>query len=290
MELIKTKKMKNIIYLLIATVIFASCEKTESPVFTGNKTLVYFAQNSVALDVVIDDSGTVEVPVNITTLQDQDVNVDIELVEDETTAAEENYSFENSATIPAGEFFGSFTVDGVDQSVETEPELITFRITGANGFPFEETLVEVSIKQICPLDDGVDFLGDYSLEQQTPIHGANGVLSFENQTVTLVNDGETEASTRRAFEAVYLGGLGIGQPAAFVSFDLSCNNVVMDSGIDTQLTCGDGAITIGKASNTGSYDESDDSSFTLILAEYVEDGGCGVSPPLETEFLLTKVN
>jgi hypothetical protein len=283
--------MKNIIYLLIATVIFASCEKTESPVFTGNKTLVYFAQNSVALDVVIDDSGTVEVPVNITTLQDQDITVDVELVQNQTTAAEENFSFENSATIPAGEFFGSFTVDGVDQSVETEPELITFRITNADGLNFEETLVEVSIKQVCPLGDGADFLGEYQLEQITPIHPANGVLSFENQTVTLVNDGETEASTRRAFEAVWIAGAGIDQPAANVSFDLSCNNVVVDNDIDTFLTCdGENNITLGPADTTGSYNEQDDSSFTLILAEYVEDGGCGVSTPLTTEFSLTKVN
>ena len=281
--------MKKIIYLLIATVVFVSCDETESPVFTGDKTLVYFAQNSVILDVVIDETGSVEVPVNTTTLQDQDINVNIELVEDQTTANDENFSFENSAVIPAGEYFGSFTVDGVDQSVETEPELITFRITGADGFNFEETLVEVSIKQICPLDDGVDFLGDYTLEQQTPIHPANGVLSFENQTVTLVNDGETEASTRRAFEAVWIAGAGIGQPASLVSFDLSCNNVVMDDGIDTFLTCdGESNITLGRAETTGNYDESDDSSFTLILAEYVEDGGCGVSTPLETEFLLTK--
>ena len=57
-----------------------SCDDTESPVFNGDKTLVYFAQSSVALDVVIDETGTVEVPVIHYHLQDQDVNVNVELV------------------------------------------------------------------------------------------------------------------------------------------------------------------------------------------------------------------
>ena len=198
--------MKNIFYLLIATVLFASCEDTESPVFTGDKSLVYFDASRVDLSVIINDEGTTEVPVNITTLQDQDVTVDIELVGDDTSAASENFSFEETATIPAGEYTGSFTVNGVDKSVETDPELITFRISGADGFTFEETVTEVSIKQVCPLGENADYLGEYTLEQQTPIHEANGVLSFENQTVTLVNNGDTEDSTRRAFEAAWLEG------------------------------------------------------------------------------------
>ena len=285
--------MKKIIYLLMIMVFVTSCDDTESPVFTGDKTLVYFAKSSVALDVVIDETGTVEVPVNITTLQDQDVNVNVELVEDQTTAADENFSFENSAVIPAGEFFGSFTVDGVDQSIETDPELITFRITDADGLVFEETLVEVSIKQVCPLDEGVDFLGDYTLEQTS---GQNpfGELAFETQTVTLFNNGDSDASTKRAFEAVYMELLGLGQPAMTVGFDLVCNNIVVDdpnndNGVnDTFLGCGaDINITLGPDDTTGNYDESDDSSFTLIVSEFADDGGCDVNP-ITTEFLLTK--
>ena len=282
--------MKKIVYLLLAMVLITSCDDTESPVFTGDKTLVYFANTSARLDVIIDETGTVDVPVNITTLQEEDTNVTVEIVEDETTAASENFDFESTATIPAGEFVGTFTVTGIDQSVETTPELITFKISDAEGFVFEDTFVEVTIKQVCPLGEDADFLGDYQLEQITPVHPANGVPSFQTQTVTLVNDGETEASTRRAFEAIWIEGV-IDQPASTVSFDLSCNNVVVDPDIDTFLTCDqENNITLGPADITGTYDPEDDTSFTLILAEYVEDGGCGVSPPLVTEFSLTKVN
>ncbi|MDR9400131.1 MAG: hypothetical protein RI558_01810, partial [Psychroflexus sp.] len=145
--------MKKLIYLLLISVLITSCDKTNSPIFEGDQTLVYFASTSAALDVVIDDTGSVNVPINTTTLQDQDINVNIELVEDETTADSENYDFESSAVIPAGEYTGSFAVNGVDQSVETDPELIVFRITDASGFTFEETLVEVTIKQVCPIPD-----------------------------------------------------------------------------------------------------------------------------------------
>ena len=64
----------------------------------------------------------------------------------------------------------------------------------------------------------------------------------------------------------------------------------MDDGLDTGLTCNQETnITLGKAETTGIYDPNDDSSFTLILAEYVDNGGCDVPQPLTTEFLLTKV-
>ena len=285
--------MKKIIYLLMIMVFVTSCDDTESPVFTGDKTLVYFSNSSATLDVIIDDTGSVDIPINTTTLQDEDIQVTVEVVDEvndveQTTAADENFDFDSQVTIPAGEYTGFLTVNGIDQSVETDPELIVFRITDASGFAFEDTFVEVSIKQVCPLGDGADFLGDYTLEQQTPIHPANGVLSFENQTVTLVNDGETEASTRRAFEAVWIEAAGFDNPT-LVSFDLSCNNIIMDDGINTGLTCDqESNITLGKADTTGTYDANDDSSFTLILAEYVNDGGCGVPQPLTTEFLLTK--
>ena len=50
----------------------------------------------------------------------------------------------------------------------------------------------------------------------------------------------------------------------------------------------EGNVHLGPADTTGTYDADDDSSFTLILAEYIDDGGCGVPQPLTTEFLLTK--
>jgi hypothetical protein len=48
-------------------------------------------------------------------------------------------------------------------------------------------------------------------------------------------------------------------------------------------------ITLGPSTNIGVYDEDNDTSFTLILLEYVNNGGCPVPTPIETTFTLTKL-
>ena len=107
-----------------------------------------------------------------------------------------------------------------------------------------------------------------------------------NQVVDIdVNGGSRE----RRLSAVWIEGLGIGQGPATVPFDLSCNEVLITSNsIGTSLTCGAGTITLGVPAQNGVYDTSDDSVFTLWIAEYVNDGGCGVAQPLQTEFQFTK--
>jgi len=136
----------------------------------------------------------------------------------------------------------------------------------------------------CPLPNSA-FVGDYDLVQVTPIHPVNGVQTFEGQVVKLKHD---IGDNKRKFSAIYLEALGIGQPSTEVSFTLDCNNVVVDTGLETGLTCGSSSITLGPANITGTFNTSDDSSFSLILEEYVDDGGCAVTTPIITEFMLTK--
>lgn len=149
------------------------------------------------------------------------------------------------------------------------------------------SLIGSSLFAQCPLPPSA-FVGEYNLEQITPIHPQNGVPSFNDQIVNL-SIGSTTNS--RVFSAVWSENLGVGQDPMEVSFLLDCNigDVVVDPDLITNLSCGAGTITLGPASTTGSFINNDDSTFTLILAEYVDDGGCGVSPPLVTEFTLTRV-
>lgn len=286
--------MKKIFAILSLILVLSSCDDTEPARFGGEQTLVYFPQSTANLDVVIDDVGELQLQINTTTLSDSDRTVTVEIVNEdldgdgnpETTVDPENFDLpSNTATIPAGEFFGFITIKGIDNSVETTPELLVLRITDAQGAIINDAPVEVRVRQICPIPEG-SFTGPYLLEQTTPIHPANGVPSFETQVVDVFQNG---GSTERAFTAVWLEGAGIGQPPSTIPFDLSCNNILVTSdSIGTGLTCGDGPITLGSASQTGNYDPTDDSSFTLIISEYILDGGCGVAPPLVTEFNLTK--
>ncbi|TKS57627.1 hypothetical protein [Mesohalobacter halotolerans] len=290
---------KVFLILIIAAGTLISCDDTEPVVFDGSQTLVYFPENSANLDVVIDDTGSLDVQINTTSLSDQDRTVDIEIVEgDETTVDFENIDIPSlSTTIPAGEFFGFLTINGIDNSVETSPELLTLRITDAGDATVDPSTIEVRVRQICPIEEGF-FTGPYLLEQVTPIHPENGILTFETQIVDIV---QGSGSTERSFDVNYLEGFDIGQPDMTLPFDLSCNDVVIlgDNVIDSNLGCNNDqgtddpdddvfeTIFFGSVSTTGSFDPTDDTFFNLIVGEYMQPA-CGVSAPLTTEFNLTK--
>jgi len=280
--------MKKIIYLLSLAFIISSCDDFQPATFDGGQTFVYFDDTSVNLDIVIDATGTANVQLNTTTLSNQDRIVTLAIDEENSTADPANYEIPSlDVVIPAGEYFGNFVINGIDNTAETNPELLLFTMASAgNDAIATSDILEVSVRQICPVADGT-FVGPYLLEQLTPIHPDNGVLSFETQVLDLVVNG---GSTERSFTAVWIEGLGIGQGPATVPFDLSCNNVLITSNsIGTSLTCGDGTITLGVPAQNGVYDTADDSVFTLWLAEYVDPGGCAGGPfPLQTEFQFTK--
>lgn len=279
--------MKKIFAILSLILVISSCDDTEPARFEGSQTLVYFPEDAANLDVIIDDEGSLEVQINTTTLSDQDRTVNLEIVEEDTNVDFENIEIPTlETTIPAGEFFGFITINGIDNSVETSPKLLVLKITDAGGALIDDSPIEVRVRQICPIPEGT-FLGPYLLDQVTPIHPENGVLSFETQIVDLVQNG---GSTERAFEAAWIEGAGFDTKQT-IPFDLSCNDVIITSDeIDTNLLCTQGVptITLGSAPETGNYDTLDDSSFTLIIGEYLEDGDCGIPQPLTTEFNLTK--
>ena len=69
------------------------------------------------------------------------------------------------------------------------------------------------------------------------------------------------------------------------NFSLLCGNVQVPTGQATGVGCG-GTTTLGPAANVGSYDPSDDSSFTLIITDD-ETNNCG-GGSFEAAFVLTK--
>lgn len=284
------KNIRTIFTIVLVSVFFGACEKTEPIVFDPNsgQTLAFFRNNSSNLEVVLNSTGTDTVKVGLTTLSNQDRTVTVSLVEDQTTAASENFTIQNNEVIiPAGEYFGDLIIEGNDTSLEIQAQSIVLKLetVSPNGV-LSEGLHTVSIFQICPIEPTA-FVGEYFLEQLTPINPDDGVQVFENQIVTL--ETVEGASTKRQFSAVYLEALGIGQPPTTVSFSLSCDVVIVDSGIDTFLLCVQSAptITLGPAEVPSNFDITDDSFFELTLTEYVTDGGCGVAP-YQVTFSLTK--
>lgn len=280
--------MKNFIKFLAISILLTSCGDFEPVIFDPNtgQTLVFFSKATSALEVTIDETGSVDVQIGVNTLSSSDRTVTVAVNTDPTltTADPENYSVPTTVVIPANEYFGQLTITGVDNSVETTAEIITINIVSIEGDgQISNANHTVSIFQVCPVI--APFTGEYFMEQLTPINPDDGVQCFEDQILTITSTG----TTNRQFRAVYLEALGIGQPASTVPFGLICNEVIVAPGIGTGLVCvqGDPAITLGPGIVPATYDSEDDTVFELTLTEYVTDGGCGAAP-YQTTFRFTK--
>lgn len=285
-KIMKTIYLKGLFLLLIAALM--SCDDTEQTIFDNENgtSLVSFTDDTSNLEVIKDDEGEVSIEIGVSTVSDQDRTVTVQVDEDRSTANPENYEIVNpQVTIPAGEYVSDLVVRGIDNSVELQRESIVLTFSAAEADLLSESSHSISIFEICPIEPDA-FAGEYQLEQLTPINPDDGVLVFENQTVTL--SPVEGASTKRSFEAVYLEALGIDQPATEVVFDLVCDEVLVDEALETGLGCGDGTITLGPGNVPASFNLLDDSSFELTLTEYVTDGGCGAAP-YQVTFSLTKV-
>lgn len=283
------KNIRIIFTIAVMSLLVMSCDKTEPTVFnpeTG-ETLAFFNNPTSNLEVIVNNTGVDTIKVGLTTLAQQDRTITVSLIDSLTTADAANYTLEsNQVVVPAGEYFGNLVINGTDTSLEIQPELIALKLESISTEGIvSQDIHTVSIFQICPIEP-TSFIGDYMLTQLTPDNPDDGAPVFSDQIINLsLVEG---ASTKRQFSAVYLEDVGIGQPAMTVSFALSCGQVIVDPGLDTQLTCDqESNITLGPAEVPATFDSTDDSYFELTLTEYENDGGCGVAP-YQVTFSLTK--
>lgn len=275
--------MKKIFALLIVATTLFSCSKTESPIFDGQRRITYFATSSAALQVVLDEGGSVSRNVVSSELSDVDRTVEIELVSntltDEAGNPVVNFTFTETVVIPAGEYFGTFTVTA--ESVEeltTSNELLVFRIASASdGSDLNGSLqqMEISMRLICPVSDDL-FVGNYAIiEIDGPGDALSPVLNEQVVTLDLV-EGST---TARSFEAVLFQSLGIGNGANEIVFDIVCGQGVVEEAQVNGLACAGDPIFIGPGTNLTTIDTTDDSVFTIVIDRAFEVGaGCSVQP------------
>lgn len=285
--------MKNIFKLFLITIIlgnFVSCDETVDPLIyngveTENRTFISFERSVYNLPVPINDTGSIQIILNASTMSPSERTFSLQLDTEKTTAESATFSLPSTVTIPANEYQGTITIMGMDNDlVEPTPERIVFNLTGLSDTQDTDfTEVTVNIFEVCPL--AAPFTGTYFLEQITAINPDDGVNVFEDQILEVVSEGDNT----RSFSAVYLEGLGIGQPPSIVVFNLVCNDVIVNPGIGTGLLCVQGSpvITLGPGTTPATYDPEDDSVFEINMTEYVTDGGCGAAP-YQVTFRLTK--
>lgn len=279
--------MKKIVFLILLAFVAISCDKTESPIYDQNQTLVYFVENEVRLEVTQGVGGEVEIEVGASTLSNQDREVQIEFIGSTFEENEnENFDFDNSVVIPAGEYTGSFTVSGVDTNLGADPELLEFSLlsTTAENTVLNSVDIEVSMRLICPIPD--DFLvGEYMIEDVAGTVGpGNGTENFASGQITIETG---PASTQRNFN---VGVLPAFAGEFNVVLDLSCGLFVLED-VNVGLTCDQEnsyIFTATTSDNASTYDLG--GSDEEFIINYIEDpeGSCG--GPFQSSFRLTKVN
>lgn len=282
--------MKKVLSILMLLSVVAACDETVDPTIYGgtesDRTFLSFSSNVYDFPITMDGTGSALVTLTASNTSSVDRVYSLSVVEEETTASPAMYGLPDTVTIPAGEHSVTFAVEGTDTGINPLiPLSIVIKFTAQSPIEdFDSDTATLSIVLVCPIPPNV-FTGEYLMTQLTPNNPEDGnVPVFNTQVVNITATSETG----RRFSAVYLEGLGIGQAAAVVPFNLTCGYVITATGIDTRLTCDQNSnITLGPGETPGAYDVSDDTSFTLTMTEYVNDGGCG-APPYQVTFQFTK--
>jgi len=274
------KIMKKILILFVA-VLFISCDENENTIFDneGGQALAVFNTVNSDLPVTIDEDGTVDIEIGVTTVSSADRSVTVTVDDEASTADTENYSFNSTITIPAGEYIGILTVDGVDTSVEASAETIVFNLASLDGGIVSTMSHKVSIFQICPVPDTY-LVGNYT------INDLNGTGNFPDGETVSISVGSTE--TARVFETVFLPATVVARDIS-VDISLACNIVNLASVIDINVQCTAGIryIIDSAGDDNASYSLSDDN---VITVNYLQDPNlsCTGGNTIQS-FTLTKI-
>lgn len=272
--------MKRLFYLTLIAVAFTftGCD-VEGTIYDGAQTLAYFNGSSATMEVELGGTNTTDVEIGVSTLSSVDRTLTLS-VGSASTATAGMYSFPTSVTIPANEYFTTFTVTGVDDGLTTAGATLIISIDGIDGGgagvsrDFTLTLIEV-----CPVPSTM-FVGDYLLEQLSPY--TDGPTLSDGSVVTLTESGGLARSFDTENFPLYCSGT-----FAEFTFTLVCNETVVPSQ-DNLCNCGDGSDWFGAPRDgvNGTYDVTDDSVFTI---RFVDDSknNCGLGTA-ETEYRLTK--
>ncbi|WP_124980115.1 hypothetical protein [Nonlabens xiamenensis] len=280
--------MKNISKFLFAFLAIALIGCEEDLVIYDNvngPALVAFSNSSFDLEIEIDATGSVTVPVNVSTISDMDRTFNIEVSQDpeENTLVDMSVMIPSTVTIPANSYTGEVVITGQDvPGVDTAVETVVLRIEDGAGFSVGQPTT-INVFQVCPIP--ADYMvGDYSLFNLSGVVGpGNGTENFESGTVTL---SVGSSPSQRVFSAAIYPGF---RPTAVNNtINLVCGNLVLgQTGPSPALGCTATPLLFGPATNQTTYDLSDDTNIIVAYNEDI-DGSCG-GPFANQAILLQKL-
>lgn len=280
---------KLILLMLLAVTTFISCdEEIVNYDNINGQTLVKFDEAAVkALNVEINNQGSVELTLTVSTVSTTDRTVNISLASSDIPEADLDFS--DVITIPAGEYAGTFSLTVQDSGLAIGEEFdVVFNIDGLSGadnisIPSPNQTIRATI--VCPVPD--DFMvGEYEIADLNATVGpGNGT---ENFAAGVVNISVGESSTQRVFTSAVLPAFN--SDIENIVINLSCD-VFQLGEVVPGLACTTGVPYIfGPTSraNSGTYNVN--AGDDLFVIEYVEDvnGSCG--GPFSSSFILTKAD
>ncbi|ALM20470.1 hypothetical protein AAT17_04070 [Nonlabens sp. MIC269] len=249
--------MKNLKYSFIAIAtlfLIIGCEY-EPKIFDGNGdlTLVQFSRSTYNLEIEIDATGELNIPVQSSTLASTDRTFNVSVVNDGTTAITGSYSVPTSVTIPANEYEGILTISGTDvMGVDTNAETLIIQLEEGADFASGGDAI-ISVYQVCPIPSTY-MVGSYEISDLQP------VFSGSNFDTADVNITVGSSATQRTFNTTWSGS------NISVVLNLVCNELIYASTNDTGFVAGTPQgpiiITTSTSGNT-SYDVNDDSLFVV---------------------------
>ena len=250
---------KQIIIACVALLGLYSCDKDDELRIVSNaessQALVKFAQSGIDFPVDIDTdnfNASKEITIEVSTVSSVDRTYNVSVDADASTADPANYRIENSVTVPANSYTGTFTIEGQDTTLETTAETIVINLAPQSDLDVIEGSATISIFQVCPIPPTY-MVGDYEISDNQI------VFSGTNFSTRIVDIQVGESSTQRTFRTDWSGG-----PDFTVVLNLVCNELIWASENRTGFTGGGEPIIIVPASdNDSTYDLSDDSFFIV---------------------------
>ena len=260
---------------MVMALAFQACEPTESPIYDGAQTLAYFNGSSATLEVEINSTGSITIPVNVSTLSSSERTVNVSVNAGGTTATAGQYSFNGSVTIPADTYFGSFTLTGIDDGLTTTGVTLSLQIDGVDGGVGSSRTYTVNIVEICPIDASFA-TGNYTANWQSGGIAAAGFapLIGNGETVTL---SVGASSTERTFRTKVYPTFSFGNVMQW-TFGLVCEEIVTFDQLESETTgvaCPGNPTLAIEGTGGGSYTTGNDSTLVLVYLEDAGGASCG---------------
>ncbi|SCY22085.1 hypothetical protein SAMN05192588_1734 [Nonlabens sp. Hel1_33_55] len=273
---------KLLIFSVLACLSLIGCDKEDELIFLdveNGQNLVQFINRAEELPIVENSTGSVSVPVGVTTVSDVDRTFPIS-VDPSSTALPASYEIGNTVTIPAGEYVGFIEINGTDNNVEVTPRALILNLEPTGDIVLNErtSTIAVSIFQVCPLPD--DFaVGDYDLVVTQSAGGFGFPIFRSPDSESSADRGKTRVTltaasiSQRTYLAIPRSG-GTAQARTF-TLNFICNSLNLADNVADPINP---PLLYGPGRTASSYANTTDDSLFIVNFTGNVNGAFGGAP------------